>query len=312
MNTPSCPLVTCIITCYKKFEYLYEAISSALVQDYPRIELLITDDGSENFPEPDVTDYIKKHAKENIVRWVVHHHEENQGTVRNINSMLKIAMGDYFIGLDGDDVFYDSTVFSKIVSRFESTGVDLLSCSRLQCTEQLKPVMLLPSEADLEKIRLLDTPQKQFDSFSVFQFINIASGSAMYFSRDNLHKMGMFDENYRNWQDGPRIAEYAKSCGMIPTAFDIISVKYRDGGVSNNPIGNSNSFVHITNDRATFINKVVKTNVFNRNISVRRNILFWYHWDCCRTLIQRLFLMVRFPEKSALILIRKVQGKSIR
>lgn len=306
------PLVTCIITCYKKFDYLYEAIDSVLQQDYSRIELLITDDGSETFPLNDIQAYIQKHARKNIVHWTVNHHEQNVGTVRNINSMLEIAQGDYFIGLDGDDVFYDETVFSRIVARFLETGVDFLSCSRLQCTEDLEPIKLLPTDAQKEKIRKLDTAQKQFESFAVFQFLDMASGSAMYYSRENLKRMGLFDEKYRNWQDGPRIAEYVRLGRMIPTAFDIVSIRYRDGGVSNNPSGNSDSFVHISKDRQEYIRCVLAPDRRNRNVKLRRKILFWYYWEVCETTAARLMLMLRFPEKGLAIMVRKMLGKPIR
>lgn len=306
------PLVTCIITCYKKFDYLYEAIQSVIIQDYPKIELLITDDGSEFFPKEDVETYIKNNAKSNIKHFFVNHHPNNVGTVRNINSMLKIATGDYFIGLDGDDVFYDGTVFSRIVNRFIETGVDFLSCSRMQCDEQLNPIKLIPTAESKKLIKKMDTARKQYDSVSVFRFHDIASGSAMYFSRENLQRMGLFDENYRNWQDGPRIAEYIRRGKMIPTAFDITSVKYRDGGVSNNPSNNMDSFAHITKDRANYIRRVVSPNKTNRMVFLRRKILFWFKWDQAKTHYERILAMAEYPEQGICVLIKKIRNQSIR
>lgn len=306
------PLVTCIITCYKKFSYLFDAIDSVLQQDYPKIELLVTDDGSEQFPQTAVEEFIQERGRSNIVRWHVNHHIRNVGTVRNINSMLKIAKGEYFIGLDGDDVFYDNAVFRKIVNRFKSTGVDFLSCSRLQCTEQLEPVKVLPTPEQKKEIALLDTARKQFESFAVFRFLDMASGSAMYFSRGNLNRMGLFDEQYRNWQDGPRIAEYVRLGNCIPTAFDIVSVRYRDGGVSNAPRKNSDAFVHISADRERYIKSVLEPDTQNRNKKQRRNILFWYNWDKCETVFQRFMVMIRYPGNGISVLLKKVFCKPIR
>lgn len=312
MQKTNLPLVTCIITCYKKFDYLFEAIKSVLIQDYPRIELLVTDDGSALFPQEEIVSYIQNNAKGNIEHFYVHHHSKNIGTVRNINSMLKIATGDYFIGLDGDDVFYDETVFSRVVGRFLEMGVDFLSCSRLQCDEQLNPIKIIPTEESKLLIKKLDTPRKQFDSVSVFRFLDIASGSAMYFSRENIQRMGLFDENYRNWQDGPRIAEYVRLGKMIPTAFDITSVRYRDGGVSNNPGNNKDAFAHITKDRTVYIQRVVETNRTNRMFFLRRKILFWLNWDLAKTNYARGLLFMKYPECGIVVLLKKIMHWPIR
>ena len=161
------PLVTCIITCYQKFNYLFEAIDSVLIQNYPRIELLITDDGSDNFPEKAVNDYINLNKGSNIERVVIHHNVKNLGTVRNINGMLAVSQGDYFINLDGDDVFYNADVFSKVVKRFIDTNTDFLPCSRLQCDENLQPIQVLPTDKEKQAILKMDTAKKPFDSFCV-------------------------------------------------------------------------------------------------------------------------------------------------
>ena len=42
------PLVTTIILTYRRFEYLYYSLGSLLSQDYPRLEIIIADDGSPN------------------------------------------------------------------------------------------------------------------------------------------------------------------------------------------------------------------------------------------------------------------------
>ena len=40
---------SCILLSYNTGEMLYDAIDSILMQDYPFIELIVADDGSENF-----------------------------------------------------------------------------------------------------------------------------------------------------------------------------------------------------------------------------------------------------------------------
>lgn len=290
-------LVTCIITCYEKFDYVYEAIMSVLEQDYPEIELMVTDDGSDGFPKRQIERFICDNKKDNIKNFMVFHHKQNVGTVRNINSMLKIAQGDYFIGLDGDDVFYNSTVMSRIVQRFEETGVDFLSCARMLCDKNLKENEKIPNQEEIKVISTLNSAKKQFKAFATLKFYNLASGSSMYFTRKNLNEMGLFDESYRQFQDGPRIIEYVKDGKMIPTAFDIISVKYRAGGVSNNPESNVKSAKYLNRDRDYYIEKYLIPNRYWIHGKWKRRVLFWYYMAHHATLKEKILLITMYPDK---------------
>lgn len=307
------PLVTCIIPCYKKFDYLYQAIDSVLMQNYGRIELLVTDDGSSDFPKQDIAEYINKNKKENIERVLVHHNEQNIGTVRNINGMIEIAKGDYFINLAGDDVFFDENVFQKVVERFIKTGVDFLACSRLMCTDDLTPIKVLPTDSDKQNLDKLDTAEKQFHSFAIIRNCNI-SGSAMYYSRENIERMGLFDERYRLWEDNPRITEYVRLGNMVPTAFDILAIKYRIGGVSDNNTQNINQIEHIEyeNDLMTFTKYVIEPDKSNPYKKKRREFLFWYSLGQSKSKKDKIICILKYPIKSFRILKIKISRKIIR
>lgn len=56
-------LYTIVLTHYNQMEYIEEALDSVFIQNYPNIELLITDDASKNFDENKVTEYIKNIKK---------------------------------------------------------------------------------------------------------------------------------------------------------------------------------------------------------------------------------------------------------
>jgi len=229
----SYPLVTSIVLCFKKFDNLYEAIASVLNQDYPCIELIISDDASGNFPEKAIRDFIEQNKKDNIIETKIIINETNLGTVRNYNAAIKAGTGEYYIGLSGDDVFFDSTVMRRIVERFEETGHEILSCRRLKCTEdELESLRLMPSDTYISIIKKLDTPEKQNRALVMGRFFEMASGSSTYFTRKHFEHWGFFDESYFLWEDGPFYTQYTRAGNIIPTAYDIISILYRDGGVS--------------------------------------------------------------------------------
>lgn len=95
------PLVTVMIPTYNQAGYLGAAIGSALAQDYPRLEVVVADDGS-----TDTTPEVAGRFADDRLR--VHRNARNLGRVGNYRHLLyDLARGDWVINLDGDDCFLD-------------------------------------------------------------------------------------------------------------------------------------------------------------------------------------------------------------
>jgi glycosyltransferase involved in cell wall biosynthesis len=96
------PLVTIIIPTYNQASFLTQTIRSALAQDYPNLELVISDDGSR-----DGTKSIVESISDSRIRYV--RNERNLGRVGNYRKALyEKARGDWVLNLDGDDILLDT------------------------------------------------------------------------------------------------------------------------------------------------------------------------------------------------------------
>lgn len=105
MKDRSLPLVSIIIPTYNQQEYITDAIESALAQDYPSIEIIVSDDCS-----TDQTGQIASRYTSDP-RLIYHRNENNLGRVWNYhNSAHNIANGVWAVNLDGDD-YYTSKTF---------------------------------------------------------------------------------------------------------------------------------------------------------------------------------------------------------
>ncbi|MBR5166496.1 MAG: glycosyltransferase [Salinivirgaceae bacterium] len=224
------PLVSIITASYQRFERLYDTINSVVNQDYPNIEYIITDDGSDFFPFEDVRAFLRKRANSNV-QWFIVQHELNIGTVKNLNSAYKKSKGNYVINLSCGDVFFDNNIVSRIVNRFITTKRDVIVTSRMVYRGSYTPLYLLPHYAERKVIQRFDSSIKQYSAFITSAFYDMASGSAMCFSRSILERIGYFDERYLLWEDGPFLAKYLM-IGKLEFAYDIISIWYENGGVS--------------------------------------------------------------------------------
>ncbi len=100
---------------YKNFDGIFDTLESLFKQDYPRIELIIADDGSPNYDEEidAIREYVEDNKGENIVNTVYAHLDKNQGTVRNINNAIKVSNGYYFKALGAGDSLANSITLSR-------------------------------------------------------------------------------------------------------------------------------------------------------------------------------------------------------
>ena len=93
MNNLPEETISVIILSYKNFDYIYEAIDSVFEQSYPSIELIIADDCSENYPGELLQKYIQENKRKNILSCCVYSNSTNYGTVKNLNTAIKISLG---------------------------------------------------------------------------------------------------------------------------------------------------------------------------------------------------------------------------
>lgn len=231
--------VTIFTPTYNKFDTIYQTIKSVLDQDYNEIEYIVSDDGSSNFPYEDIVHYIEKHKRPNIKSYKVLNNNNNVGTVKHINNILKKASGDLFVPLAGDDIFKDSNVVSRIVERYVTKGFKVLTTSRVKYNHNGQMIRYMPHYLSRQMIeKKMSKAKEQHKLFTECKMMDFASGSAMTYEANFLREMGYFDEKYRLWEDGPFINKITSKGISISLAYDIVAIKYNDGGVSSggNPI----------------------------------------------------------------------------
>lgn len=225
------PLVSVVILTYNRFQYLWNAIDSVLLQDYPQIQIIISDDCSSDFPQEQIEKYLNKNIKSNIQSYRIVHHKTNLGTVKNLNYAYDLADGEFIFPLSNDDEFLSEDVISKLVDAFMTSKANVVISSRLRCDENGNALSLIPLRAELKYIQRMNSRRKQYRAFIMEEYYDMASGSALYVRKSFWKKIGKFDERYRLWEDGPFIAK-ALIHDKIQMCFDIVSIKYRIGGVS--------------------------------------------------------------------------------
>lgn len=80
--------------------------------------------------------------------------------------------------------------------------------------------------------RYMDTAKNQYKFMGLGRLYEYASGSAIYYRKDYISKFKGYDERYVLWEDGPFISRTAGDGVKIESEFDLVTIKYRDGGIS--------------------------------------------------------------------------------
>jgi alpha-1,3-rhamnosyltransferase len=93
----SFPLVTVVVACYNHGPYIEECLTSILAQTYPRVELLVIDDGSSDDSAERIRRLQAIHGFDFIV-------QDNRGLTATLNAAFARARGEFLVPFGSDDV----------------------------------------------------------------------------------------------------------------------------------------------------------------------------------------------------------------
>jgi glycosyltransferase involved in cell wall biosynthesis len=147
------PLASVVILCHDYGRFLAEAIESALAQDYPRLEVLMVDDGSTD----DSVEVASRYGER--LRLLT---QENQGLARTCNRGAREAKGEWFAFLSADDRL-DPSYVSELVRAVEREP----RASFAYCSARL-----FGAETGV-------APARPFSAFSLVRGRNYINGSAL-------------------------------------------------------------------------------------------------------------------------------------
>lgn len=132
MNNP--PLLTLLILTYRQSRFVREAVMSALSQDYENLEIVISDDASNDGTIEILRDCLRDYQGPHQV--IINENDHNLGIGAHLRKALRLCHGEYILTQGGDDVSLSNRarVTAKYIQKFPSAAA--LGVSAIAIDEQ--------------------------------------------------------------------------------------------------------------------------------------------------------------------------------
>lgn len=211
------PLISIIIPCYNDWQYVEQAVDSALNQTYPNKEVIVIDDGSNS-----KTKNVLKLLEPKITKLIT---QENQGqsTARNVG--IREATGEYILVLDSDDYFEPSFCEKAIIFFNEDRIIKIVTCHAKLLYDNGCSNTYIPKGGFI----------------SNFLFANAALGTSM-FKKEDWTSCGGYDECMRNgFEDWEFFIRILKDKGFAYVINEPL-YNYRKRSNSTTTIANNKKF----------------------------------------------------------------------
>lgn len=210
-------IISIIIPCYNDWQYVEQAVNSALNQTYPHKEVIVVDDGSNA-----KTKEILKRLESKLTKLIT---QENQGQSKARNVGIEASKGNYILLLDSDD-YFESTFCEKAFAIFKNnTESKLVSCQANLISENNTIILYTPMGGTIKN----------------FLFFNAALGTSM-FKKEDWNNCGRYDETMRkgmeDWEFFIRLLKLGGRAEIIQEPL----YNYRKRKNSTTAIANSNKY----------------------------------------------------------------------
>ena len=229
-KAPVFPLFSLLVVCYKNTELLYGMLDTIFEQDYPRIELIVSDDCSDDFDVEQVRSYIESRGGPNVERVLVRKNEKNMRTVRHIHDALELTTGEYVVFTAADDRFVGRDVLSRYVESFlqKPDAEWLVARCSFTSPDYKTFIYTSPTKADEPFFERGDARLL----YSRWARRGMAIPCCMAFKKSAFELVGGIDLDFRFLEDWPLELKLLRG-GHAPVYLPVVTALHSTGGVSN-------------------------------------------------------------------------------
>jgi hypothetical protein len=171
-NSVEKPLISVIIPVYNGERFIQEAIDNVLSQNYPALEIIMVNDGSD-----DETDEIINR----LLIDVRYFHQKNEGPAAARNRGIRDASGDYIAFLDVDDLWPENNLHTLMEEMHRRPEMDVVRGH----------AQLMEYDQEAGNFNFIGNPSESYPHYI---------GAGLY-RKSVFEKVGLFDPTLRFGED---------------------------------------------------------------------------------------------------------------
>jgi len=218
LDSSKMPLVTVVIPAYNRARYIDRTVKSVLQQTYPRVELLVTDDGSTDGTKQ----ILESYASRGQLTLFSHPGGANRGQSASLNLALSHANGDYISILDSDDMFVPRKL-EELVGYLEAHSEIGLVYSNGYVIDRHDNILYEVHSPD--HVELNDPNRLLMDCYFFLPLNAVVR-------REIFNRAGQFEESFRAAQDHDMALRIAEITRMAYVREHLFYYRHHDDSIS--------------------------------------------------------------------------------
>jgi glycosyltransferase involved in cell wall biosynthesis len=226
IDLDSKPLISIVLVTYNSSRTVEDTLESAKAQTYPKIELIISDDGSIDETVGICKNWLEQN-KDRFINSELITVSANTGIPANCNRGYKAAQGDWIKVIAGDDALFDNCVELNYnyVTENKEIGILLSEMKMYNNTFDADNFSRF-FKIDLNNLfyKTETTADYQFKTLLIADIISITP--TLFIKKSIVEQVGYFDERFKHIEDYPFWLKITRM-GFKLYFMDKVTVKYR-------------------------------------------------------------------------------------
>ncbi len=117
------PLVTFLLLTFNQENYILDALEGAASQDYPNLEIIISDDCSTDNTNDIINKFLSCYHNDHKI--IYNRNDSNLGLIPHFNKAISLSHGDYIVLAAGDDISLPNRTSISVNAILETGAISL-------------------------------------------------------------------------------------------------------------------------------------------------------------------------------------------
>lgn len=219
------PLVSVIVITYNSSKFVLETLESIKAQTYQNIELVISDDSSND----DTVLLCKNWIEENKDRFVsitVVESPVNTGIPANCNRGVNSANGEWIKLIAGDDALMPNCIKDNVEFISDNKNIKIAFSCSLRYLNQFDDQFFIGKYPFSTESRFYLEETDHYEQYKLLIRGNIVNAPTVFMFKKTIEEVGLFDERFKYLEDYPLWLKLTKA-GFQFYFLNKVTVRHR-------------------------------------------------------------------------------------